>query len=281
MLWQTCVTLQGRFRPHSAVSTPAAAGLYSEMRGQLLHTYTPTPLQCRLPALGVSGVWLNGGGFAFSRRPVIGGAAEGRFRHIGGVTPVGVRRGVQHAALLHRLLLRFLTQFLGGMVCVVLSRNLQRRLTNAELAFLWVQGHRIFARMPATSFHARRVDTYPWRYGALALYLSVAVRDTSLLVMWLQNRVRTMTLFQHRRFFRTLALTLQTAVVAPAQRYELAGMRMSVIGKISVTGNAMSRSYAVRAGLQGNATLGLRHVQSFTIIRTRTGCLGVTLGFYF
>lgn len=90
-----------------------------------------------------------------------------------------------------------------------------------------------------------------------------------------------MTLFQHRRFFRALALTLQTAVVAPAQRYSLAGVRVSVIGKISVTGNAMSRAYAVRAGLQGNATLRLRHVQSFTIIRTRTGCLGLALGFYF
>jgi hypothetical protein len=115
----------------------------------------------------------------------------------------------------------------------------------------------------------------------VALYLATALRDPTLLVNWLQTRMRVMTLFQHRRFFRALALTLQTAVLAPVQRYRLVGFRLYVVGKISVTGNAMSRAYSARAGRQGNATLALRHTQAFTIVRTRTGCLGVTLGFYF
>jgi len=54
-----------------------------------------------------------------------------------------------------------------------------------------------------------------------------------------------------------------------------------VAGKISVTGNAMARVYQLRAGVQGNAALYLRHTQTFTLVRTRTGCLGVTLGFFF
>lgn len=90
-----------------------------------------------------------------------------------------------------------------------------------------------------------------------------------------------MTLFQHRRFFRTLALSLLPAVTAPTYRFALAGLRILVVGKLSVTGNAMTRSYELRGGLQGNATMRLRLAQAFTLIRTRTGCLGCTVGFYF
>jgi len=97
----------------------------------------------------------------------------------------------------------------------------------------------------------------------------------------MQDRIRVMTLRQHRRFLRTLALTLRIAVVMPAERYSLRGLRLYVAGKISVTGNAMSRIYQLKAGSQGNSSLTLRHTQAFTIIRTRTGCLGVTFGFYF
>lgn len=87
--------------------------------------------------------------------------------------------------------------------------------------------------------------------------------------------MQTMSLFQHQRFFRTLAVTLRSAVISPLFRYRLSGLKIQVTGKISVTGNAMSRTYFLRSGIQGNAALSLRLAQGFTIVRTRTGCLGV------
>lgn len=194
---------------------------------------------------------------------------------------VGRRRGVRHAALIEQLLGRFLLAFWGGSVFLFLARNVQRRLVLAELAFIYLQAQRIFARMPASAFQARQQDTYPWRHGATALYIAVMLRDPSLLVRWLQTRIRVMTLFQHRRFFRTMALTLQTAVLAPQKRYALRGFHLYLVGKISVTGNAMSRAYGAHAGVYGNSALCLRRVTSFTIVRTRTGCLGLTLTFAF
>jgi hypothetical protein len=183
-----------------------------------------------------------------------------------------------HSALVRQLLLRFATFTLGIVPLLSISRNLQSRLAAGELAFLAVQNQRLLAHMSAP---ARGIQQAPWAFGATAVYLAVMLRDPHLLVAWLQSRMRTMTLFQHRRFFRTLALTLATAVATPAHRYSLRGLRLSVIGKLSVTGNAMTRTYALRLGSQGNATLGLRLTQAFTLVRTRTGCLGVTFGFYF
>lgn len=188
---------------------------------------------------------------------------------------------VVYDALLQKLFSRFLTQLWGQPGVLVFIRNLQLRLSIEELAFLFVQNHRIFARMPASLYTVRQVQNYVWRYGAVALFLAVSLRDPTLLVSWMQSRIRKITLFQHQRFFRTLALTLKAAVLAPMGRYRLQGVRVQVTGKISVTGNAMSRTYLMRVGQQGNSSLCERVAQCFTIVRTRTGCLGVWLGFFF
>jgi hypothetical protein len=91
----------------------------------------------------------------------------------------------------------------------------------------------------------------------------------------MQDRLQRITLFQHRRFFRTLAVTLRGAVYCPIPDYSLLGVHVQVTGKISVTGNAMSRTFFLRAGRQANASLDLRVARGFTLVRTRTGCLGV------
>ena len=187
---------------------------------------------------------------------------------------------LRFSSLLRRLVNRMLSSLTGFSVYMLICRNLQKRLSTKELAFVWMQAQRIFLRMPANLSTARRLELYPWRYGSMALYTSTMVKDPRVLVNWLQSRIRTMTLFQHRRFFRTLALTLRVACSRPRYRYALRGFRLLVVGKISVTGNAMSRTYSAHAGMQSNSSLRLRMCQAFTLIRTRTGCLGVTIGYY-
>ena len=59
----------------------------------------------------------------------------------GGVSQVFQLRGIRastvmHAALIQQLLVRFLGALWGSAVHLLLARNLQRRLTTAELVFL-------------------------------------------------------------------------------------------------------------------------------------------------
>lgn len=59
------------------------------------------------------------------------------------------------------------------------------------------------------------------------------------------------------------------------------GVNLYIVGKISVTGNAMSRAQFARAGLGGHNNLKAQVASAFTLVRTNTGCLGVSLSFFY
>ncbi len=108
----------------------------------------------------------------------------------------------------------------------------------------------------------------------------MGTRDPELLVSWLQTRLRSMSLYAHRRFFRLLGLLLRGSIRA-AGVYTFRGFYMRLVGKISVVGNAMSRSWWTRGGHAAGSNLTLQVYQGFTIVRTTTGCLGLSLFFFY
>lgn len=85
-------------------------------------------------------------------------------------------------ALVRQLLHRFLTALWGTPLAILLFRNLQLRLQARELIFVINQNYRIFARMPSALQSHTQVQNYAWRYGAVSLYLAVALRDPQLLI---------------------------------------------------------------------------------------------------
>lgn len=89
-----------------------------------------------------------------------------------------------------------------------------------------------------------------------------------------------MSLYAHRRFFRLLGLLLR-GVASSEGTYFLRGFYMRLVGKISVVGNAMSRVWWTRGGLAAGSNLTLQVFQGFTIVRTTTGCLGLSLFFFY
>ena len=112
------------------------------------------------------------------------------------------------------------------------------------------------------------------------LALAVHTRDPQLLVSWLQTRLRTLSLYAHRRYFRLLGLLLR-GLALEGEVGGLRGFYMRLVGKISVVGNSMSRVWWTRGGLAAGPNLQLKVMQGFTIVRTTTGCLGLTLVFFF
>ncbi len=179
------------------------------------------------------------------------------------------------------LLFRFLVNLWGSNLSICFFRNLQKSLLTAELIFVKLQQHRIFCITPAPLYTQRQKDRYPWSNGFLAIYLSLKHRDPTLLLSWLKDRLRVISMFAHLRFFRILGLLLKSTVLHFFNVFKLKGFNFYLVGKISVTGNAMSRSYRSFAGKRSNSSLQLRLASNFTIIRTPTGCLGFTLSFFF
>jgi len=90
-----------------------------------------------------------------------------------------------------------------------------------------------------------------------------------------------MRLFAHKKFLRLLGSFLRTYVSLAPSPSTVLGFHLVTTGKISVTGNAMSRTMLVRYGKAGVNNLSYRASSSFALIRTKTGCLGLNLVFYY
>jgi hypothetical protein len=90
-----------------------------------------------------------------------------------------------------------------------------------------------------------------------------------------------MKLFSHKRFLRLLGSFLRGYVNLRPSPTTVLGFNLVTTGKISVTGNAMSRTMLTRFGKAGINNLSYRASSSFTLIRTKTGCLGFNLVFYY
>jgi hypothetical protein len=74
------------------------------------------------------------------------------------------------------------------------------------------------------------------------LALAVSTKDPVLLISWLQTRLRCMSLYSHRRFFRLFGLLLKHQA-REDNLYGLRGFYMRLVGKISVVGNSMTRTW--------------------------------------
>lgn len=212
--------------------------------------------------------------------PVVMGLAA----HVQTLAPRTFRRGrlVRRGPVLRRdrlfsdIFLRFLESFWGGRVLFIFVRNLWFSLSSV----VFVQEHIFARRIVQYASRALRHQRGAWWWGARVLALAVHAHDPQLLVSWLQTRLRVMSLYAHRRYFRLLGLLLR-GLALRGQAYGLRGFYMRLVGKISVVGNSMSRVWWTRGGLAAGANLQLKVAQGFTIVRTTTGCLGLTLLFFF
>jgi len=180
-------------------------------------------------------------------------------------------------ALLHR----FLVSLLGSNVILCFFRNLQQDLDSRESMLVKVQQYRIFLLSPAPLRTQNQRDKYQWKNCFMQVYLSVKYRDPLLLLNWLHDRLKYMTMFAHLRFFRILGLILKLTITDMFSSFKLKGYSFYLVGKISVTGNAMSRSYRAFAGKRSNSSLALKLASQFFLVRTVTGCLGFSLSYFF
>lgn len=179
---------------------------------------------------------------------------------------------------------RFGENMSGGQCSMLVYRNLVKVATEP-----WV--------VDMASFHARLVQIFnlsriknpkpvnsprhQWYGGAKAVVSSIYARDPFILTLWIQKRLKRMRLFAHRKFIRLLGTLLKYFVELKPEESKILGFVFLTTGKISVTGNAMSRNMLVRYGKSGINNLSYRASKSFTLIKTKTGCLGLNMSFYF
>lgn len=179
---------------------------------------------------------------------------------------------------------RFGEALAGTAFSLILVKNMLRTASHAwalEAAMFQSRLAQIFYRAAGTSGKAIVAPRHPWHGGGKVIVSSVYGRDPFLLTQWARIRMSYMRLFSHRRFLRLLATFLRPYVALAPAPGKILGFNLVVTGKISVTGNAMSRTMHVRHGKASINNLRHHASSSFALIRTKTGCLGLNMTYLF
>jgi hypothetical protein len=120
-----------------------------------------------------------------------------------------------------------------------------------------------------------------WQYAATALYIFFKLSDAQVLTAWLHSKLRHMSLFGHGRFLSMFFFTMGIFFLLEGHHYGIVGIRCRVAGKISVAGNARKRKLLFNRGRTSSASVNTKVSSSFYLVRTSTGCLGLTIWLFY
>lgn len=130
-----------------------------------------------------------------------------------------------------------------------------------------------YGKMPSPAFY--------WFEITLICFLFYKLKDVTILITYLFNKMKRMSLFKHRNFLRRIFFILRVLFYEIGPWYAIEGVKIKLIGKISVTGNARTRTMHFKEGLVSNSNMNIRSDYNFTIINTNTGCLGLSIWLFF
>lgn len=174
-------------------------------------------------------------------------------------------------AIVGDVFVRFLEALSGGRAWLHVDRCPQHTFTPADIGYVALLAGRISRQVQAVSALRQ------WRYLSMCLFLMFRYKDPQFLMTWLHVRLSTMSAFRHKRFLSTVTFLIKAALAEIGAECGMAGCRLDVVGKISVTGNARSRSLIFKRGYTGITNSKIKAASEFYLVRTATGCLGLTL----
>ena len=160
--------------------------------------------------------------------------------------------------------------------------DLFRRRFQSSSRFKFLKTNTRFLQAPFYFFYnmGKSQDFY-WFELTLVCFLFYKTKDTTILMTFLYNKMRVMSLFKHRFFLRRVFFILRVLFYEISNIYGVVGIRLRIVGKISVTGNSRTRTIHFKEGIISNSNMTTRVDHNYTIIKTNTGCLGLSLWLFF
>jgi hypothetical protein len=226
---------------------------------------------------GVRPLSVKGGPRELGPSPIILARAGSGYLAWSGSLGGGPAKGPK-GAFLQKVIVRFLSQFLGSRVVLCLNPSMPTVLVTPERLYGCVLAYRLQVDQEARSMGY--VQACRFR-GLVSVLLSAArYKDPDALLSWLRSRMEHMSLFRHRRFLSFVAVALRYVFEEVGGRFCFSGVTLRVRGKLSVAGNARRRAFLFGAGKSSFTSLKLHMLQQFGIVRTTTGCLGVWVRFF-
>ena len=173
------------------------------------------------------------------------------------------------------LLVRFLQHTTGLKISLVFNPSLHKALSLSEQAQLdlWTQRVKGFQRIVGPKISLKE--------SLHVTYLALKLKDPTLLSSWLSRTIHKVSFWKYRAFFRYLKFLLQNLFLPSFPFLGMKGVKLKLKGKVSVAGNARTRSIYYRVGSTGQSTFNSKVLHNLTFFYTFTGILGLQIWFYF
>jgi hypothetical protein len=134
---------------------------------------------------------------------------------------------------------------------------------NRVTGFQRMMGHRIFV------------------YEALSIVaMSIRLKDPTFLSNWIRGMLKRLSFWKYRLIFRYLKFLLRHVFRPNFHLFDFRGVKLRLKGKISVAGNARTRTLFLRVGDTSHSKANNRVAYDLSYIHTFTGVMGFKLWFF-
>lgn len=172
-------------------------------------------------------------------------------------------------------LVKFIEHYTSRRVYLKFNPFIENSLTYIDLArcsmweprvyaFQRILGHRIFVN------ESLRI-----------LHLALRFRDPAFLSNWMKTMLYRMSFWKYRLLFRYVKFTMRYLFWPHFEELGFKGLKFILRGKISVAGNARTRTLVYTIGETSHAKVNNRVLSEFTTVNSFTGVMGFLVSFYF
>jgi hypothetical protein len=175
----------------------------------------------------------------------------------------------------YTMLVRFMESCSGKKVYIKFNPFLENYLTFSDLArcSVWVGRVRSFQRILGPKIFLNE--------SLKIVCLSLRYKDPTFLSNWMRGMLYRMSFWKYRLLFRYLKFLLRYLFYPYFSELGFKGLKLRLKGKISVAGNARTRTLRYAIGETSYSQFNHRVVSDFSTLNTFTGVLGFRIWLFF
>lgn len=113
------------------------------------------------------------------------------------------------------------------------------------------------------------------------ILIALKYKDPTFLINWIRTMLYRMSFWKYRTLFRYLKFVIRDLFEPNFAKFGLRGFKVRLKGKISVAGNARTRTLMMRIGQTSHSKFNNKVAHSFTLVNSFTGVMGFNLWIFF
>jgi hypothetical protein len=175
----------------------------------------------------------------------------------------------------YNTLLRFLEFCSGRKVCIKFFNFLSSTLTFGEKAqcLIWAQKVKYFRKVLGPRLFLNE--------SLQIMFLALKLKDPFFLSNWMVSTMYKISFWKYKMFLRYLKYVLRYFFWVIFKDLKIKGIKFQLKGKISVAGNARTRTVFHNVGFTSHTTFNNKILYNLNLVRSFTGVMGLKLWIVF